>query len=43
MSGFSLYITVLGRTADMRSLVDFAWRGNDDVPGHPTLWRDPAN
>jgi hypothetical protein len=41
--GYLLYIGVLGRSGDMRSLNDFAWRGNRDVPGMPTLWIEPAD
>jgi hypothetical protein len=43
MSGIAVYIGVLGRTADMRALVDFAWRGNQDTPGGPTLWSEPTD
>ena len=42
MSGNHVYIGVLGRTSDMRVLADFAWRGNQDVPGMPTLWGEPG-
>jgi hypothetical protein len=42
LPGVLVYIGVLGRTGDMRSLEDFAWRGNQDLPGMPTLWREPA-
>jgi len=41
ISGTHLYIGVLGRTANMRALLDFAWVGSQDVPGTPTLWGDP--
>jgi hypothetical protein len=33
-----VYIGVLGRSADMLALENFAWRGNLDTPGTPTLW-----
>jgi hypothetical protein len=36
-----VYVGLLGRTADARVLEDFAWRGNQDVPGFPTLWAGP--
>jgi hypothetical protein len=42
ISGNHVYIGVLGRTADMRALADFAWRGNQDVPGTLTLWGEPG-
>lgn len=42
ISGSHVYIGVLGRTADLGDLVDFAWRGNQDVPGNPTLWSEPG-
>lgn len=37
-----VYIGVLGRTADTGALEVFAWRGNLDVPGSPTLWAEPV-
>ncbi|HEY3334029.1 MAG TPA: hypothetical protein VGK16_02240 [Candidatus Limnocylindrales bacterium] len=40
---YLLYVGVLGRTGDMAALANFAWRGNEDVPGMPTLWAEPAN
>jgi hypothetical protein len=43
LSGNHVYIGILGRTADMGSLIDFAWRGNHDVPGQPTLWGIPID
>ena len=42
ISGSDVYIGILGRTKDMRALEDFAWLGNEDVPGRPTLWSEPA-
>jgi len=36
------YIEVVGKTAHVsRDLDTFAWLGNEDVPGAPTLWRSP--
>jgi hypothetical protein len=43
LPGSLLYIGVLGRTGDMTSLEDFAWRGNQDTPGAPTLWNAPED
>lgn len=40
MSGSHVYIGILGRSADMVALEDFAWFGSADTPGAPTLWRD---
>ena len=37
-----VYIGILGRSDDMRALEDFAWVGNKDTPGAPTLW-GPSN
>lgn len=34
-------IGIRGRSDDMRSLEDFAWFGNQDTPGSPTLWAQP--
>jgi hypothetical protein len=39
LSGFRVYVGLLGRTADMKSLEDWAWFGNQDTPGSPTLWQ----
>jgi hypothetical protein len=36
--GNHVYVGILGTSADMRALEDFAWIGNQDVPGIPTLW-----
>jgi hypothetical protein len=38
MPGTHVYIGLLGRTARMDTLRDWAWFGNQDVPGNPTLW-----
>ena len=40
LGGDHVYIGVLGRSADMRALEDFAWVDNQDVPGRPTLWSE---
>ena len=40
-SGSHVYIGILGRSADMVALSDFAWKGNQDTPGSPTLWYEP--
>jgi hypothetical protein len=34
-------IGIRGRSDDMRALEDFAWLGNQDTPGNPTLWGPP--
>jgi len=39
LPGANVYVGLLGRTADTRSLDDWAWFGNQDVPGIPTLWQ----
>lgn len=36
-----VYIGILGASDDMPYLEDFAWNGNTDTPGGPTLWGDP--
>jgi hypothetical protein len=36
--GFHVYVGLLGRTAAVRPLEDWAWIGNEDIPGQPTLW-----
>jgi hypothetical protein len=38
LPGAHVYVGLLGRTADTRSLDEWAWFGNQDVPGIPTLW-----
>jgi hypothetical protein len=43
LPGEHVYIGVLGRSADLVALEDFAWEGNRDTPGSPTLWGSPAN
>ena len=39
LPGVHVYMGLLGRTKDMRSLEDWAWLGNQDTPGTPTLWQ----
>jgi hypothetical protein len=39
LPGSQVYVGLLGRTADLRALEDWAWIGNEDVPGSPTLWQ----
>lgn len=39
--GWHVYIGILGRMDNMPYLEDFAWRGNQDTPGAPTLWAAP--
>ena len=39
--GGGMYVGVLGTSDDMVALVDFAWQGNQDTPGMPTLWSEP--
>ena len=42
LPGAHVYFGILGRSDDMAALAAFAWRGNQDVPGGPTLWGRPA-
>jgi hypothetical protein len=35
-------IQVTGTGPDPMALQTWAWRGNQDAPGNPTLWREPA-
>ena len=37
-----VYVGVLGADGDMESLYDWAWQGNLDQPGSPTIWREPT-
>jgi hypothetical protein len=39
LPGFHVYVGLLGRTANMQTLEDWAWIGNVDTPGNPTLWQ----
>lgn len=43
LPGPHLYIGILGRDANTQALEDFAWKGNQDVPGSPTLWAQPSS
>ena len=36
--GEHLYVGILGQSADAQVLESFAWKGNADTPGVPTLW-----
>jgi hypothetical protein len=36
--GAHVYIGIVGHNVDTIELEDFAWLGNKDVPGNPTLW-----
>jgi hypothetical protein len=36
--GEHLYVGILGRSADLVAVESFAWKGNLDTPGIPTLW-----
>jgi hypothetical protein len=38
LPGVHVYIGIRGQSDDMRALEDFAWLGNQDTPGNPTLW-----
>jgi hypothetical protein len=38
LPGSHVYIGILGTSGNMVALEDFAWKGNEDVPGAPTLW-----
>jgi hypothetical protein len=38
-----VYIGILGRSADMAVLEDWAWIGQQDTPGTPTLWFEPGS
>jgi len=35
-----LYVGLLGRSANMTALEDFAWVGSVDMPGYPTIWSE---
>ena len=36
-----VYVTVVGRGGDVAALDRWAWEGNEDTPGSPTVWRAP--
>jgi hypothetical protein len=38
ITGNHVYVGILGRSADLAALEEFAWKGNQDMPGMPTLW-----
>ena len=38
---YHVSIAILGARDDMAYLEEFAWRGNQDTPGNPTLWAAP--
>jgi len=41
-TGGNVYIAIAGNSADAsRELDRYAWKGNEDTPGAPTLWRAP--
>ena len=40
--GDHVYVGLLGNSADMLALENFAWIGNQDTPGNPTLWGEPS-
>ena len=42
LPGSHVYIGILARDDDMVALEDFAWLGNRDTPGQPTLWGEPS-
>jgi hypothetical protein len=39
---YLVYVGILGTSKDLKRLHDWAWRGNQDVPGGPTVWRGNA-
>lgn len=39
LPGFHVYVGLLGRTPYGTPLADWAWFGNEDTPGNPTLWQ----
>jgi len=38
LPGWHVHVGILGNSADMLDLETFAWKGNQDMPGIPTLW-----
>lgn len=38
LPGANVYVGILGNSDDTAALSDFAWLGNQDTPGNPTLW-----
>jgi hypothetical protein len=41
LPGDHVYVSVLSGRDDMSYVQDFAWLGNQDTPGRPTLWAAP--
>jgi hypothetical protein len=39
LPGSHVYVGLLGRTANMEALHDWAFYGNQDTPSHPTMWQ----
>jgi hypothetical protein len=39
LPGSHVYVGLLGRSADMSALYEWAYFGNQDTPSHPTLWQ----
>ena len=39
---YLVYVGILGTGKDIKRLNDWAWRGNQDTPGAPTVWRGNA-
>jgi hypothetical protein len=37
-----VYVGILGTGKDLEALHEWAWLGNQDTPGGPTVWRGPA-
>jgi len=33
-----VYVGLLGKSNNLEALESFAWKGNQDMPGMPTLW-----
>jgi hypothetical protein len=38
VSGNHVYVGLLGKSNNLDALENFAWKGNQDMPGRPTLW-----
>ena len=38
LSGNHVYVGLLGKSNNLAGLENFAWKGNQDMPGMPTLW-----
>lgn len=37
-----VYVGILGSVSETAALQRWAWLGNQDVPGSPTIWRNPG-